>query len=146
MPRDDDPRVMVRLSPAEHATLLALCQAANVSLGGLIRVCAVRYATAAVRDVQDGSVRIRRRDVERPQGIPVEPRVSASASESVSRDARPRSVPKSKPRQPVKPIKGLRRASELVPGGTQAEWDLARQAKLNEARVRPPAKGKGRKP
>jgi hypothetical protein len=129
---------MVRLSPAEHATLLALCQAANVSLGGLMRVCAVRYASAAVRDVQDGSVRIRRRDVERPQGIPVEPRGSVSGVGVEPVLPVPRSKPK--PRQAAKPIKGLRRASELVPGGTQADWDLARQAKLNEARVRPAAK------
>lgn len=60
MPRSDEPRVMVRLSASDHETLKSMAVAANISLGGLLRECAMRYGTALARDVRDGDVVIRR--------------------------------------------------------------------------------------
>lgn len=60
MPRADDPRVMVRLTPEDHAAIKAAAAEANVSVGGLMRECAVRFAAQVAREARDGSVRIRR--------------------------------------------------------------------------------------
>jgi hypothetical protein len=138
----DRDRVMVRLSPAEFAMLDALCVSANVGLGGLLRECGLRYGASVIREVEAGSVVIRRRDGSVPRDSDSVPVREAVVVPPVSR---PRSVSKgrSKSRPAAKPIVGLKRASDLVvEGGTQADWDLARQAKLNEARVRPAKKGK----
>jgi hypothetical protein len=132
---------MVRLSPAEFAMLDALCVSANVGLGGLLRECGLRYGASVIREVEAGSVVIRRRDGSVPRDSDSVPVREAVVAPPVSRS---RSVPKgrSKGRPVVKPIEGLKRASELVGDDGPEGWALARQAKLNEARVRPAKKGK----
>lgn len=60
MPRVDDPRVVVRMSPEGMAAVQAAADLAGVSVGGLVRECAERYAASVARDVREGSVRIRR--------------------------------------------------------------------------------------
>jgi len=113
MPRDTNPRIVIRLSPAEHETLDEMCKAANVALSGFARECILRYGTAALRDLREGTIRARRRDPTKPQ-IATEP--------------------KSKQREA---IPGLMRASELLPmsGSTgpdeYADVMLARQQRLN---------------
>jgi hypothetical protein len=111
----DGERVMVRLSSDEFAMLDALCESANVGLGGLLRECGLRYGAQIIREVQEGQVVIRRRDAKRP----------------ATRVAR--SKPKTTP--------AIRRASELIPE-SQEQYFLEHQAKLNEARDRA---SKGRK-
>lgn len=51
---------MVRLSRNDYDTIKAAADFANVSMGGLLRECAVKYASAVARDVREGSVTIRR--------------------------------------------------------------------------------------
>src|SRR3954447_17022055 len=126
MPRDDDPRVVVRMTPEDHAALKATAELNDLAVGALVRECAIRYASTVARELRVSGKRLRRGNVVVPGPA--------------------RSVAKSRPvpRPAAKPIKGLRRASDLVvEGGTQADWDLARQAKLNEARVRPAKKKRG---
>jgi uncharacterized protein (DUF1778 family) len=60
MPRADEPRVMVRLSGAEHAMLKAQAESVNASLGGFIRECAVRHGGVVAREIASGSVTVRR--------------------------------------------------------------------------------------
>lgn len=60
MPKRDEPRVMVRLSPEDEAVIKAAARYANVAVAGLIRECAVRYAAAVAADVRRGSTRLRR--------------------------------------------------------------------------------------
>lgn len=60
MPKRDDPRVVVRLAPEDHEMLSALAKAANVSLGGLMRETAVKFAASVARDASRGDIQIRR--------------------------------------------------------------------------------------
>jgi hypothetical protein len=127
MPRDDDPRVVIRLTPEDLAAIRAAAAVGDVAVGALVRECAVRYASTVARELRVSGKRVRRGNVSKP-----EPAVPA------------RSVPKPKS-EPAPPIAGLKRASELVPGQDAKAWALARQAKLNEARDRgaPVKKGRG---
>jgi uncharacterized protein (DUF1778 family) len=65
MPRADDPRVMVRLTPESYAVIKEAAEGANVAVGALVRECAERYAVRVAREVAAGSVRLRRAKVER---------------------------------------------------------------------------------
>jgi hypothetical protein len=124
MPRDDDPRVVIRLTPEDLAAIRAAAAVGDVAVGALVRECAVRYASTVARELRVSGKRVRRGNVSKPEP----------------------SVPKSQPKsEPAPPIKGLKRASELVPGQDAKAWALARQAKLNEARDRgaPVKKGRG---
>jgi hypothetical protein len=107
--------------------LKATAELNDLAVGALVRECAIRYASTVARELRVSGKRLRRGNVVVPGSGPA------------------RSVAKSRPvsRSAAKPIVGLKRASDLVvEGGTQADWDLARQVKLNEARVRPAKKGK----
>jgi hypothetical protein len=127
MPRDDDPRVVVRMTPEDHAALKATAELNDLAVGALVRECAIRYASTVARELRVSGKRLRRGNVVVPGSGPA------------------RSVAKSRPvpRPAVKPIEGLRRASELVGDDGPEGWALARQAKLNEARVRPAKKKRG---
>src|SRR4051812_36637126 len=60
MPRADEPRIPVRFSRSDYDLLANIAAHANVSLGGLIRECAVRHAAEVARDVGRGTTTIRR--------------------------------------------------------------------------------------
>lgn len=60
VPRADDPRVMVRLSPEDHAAVKAAADLANCAVGALMRECAIRYASTVAADVRRGTTRLRR--------------------------------------------------------------------------------------
>jgi predicted DNA binding CopG/RHH family protein len=62
LPRKDEPRIQVRLSHTDLETLKSLADAANLSLGALIRECAMRYSGAWWRArCAMGAMEIRRR-------------------------------------------------------------------------------------
>jgi hypothetical protein len=111
VPRDDDPRVVIRLTPEDHAALKATAEINNIAVGALVRECAIRYASTVAKELRVSGKRLRRgrTDVESPGPRP------------------PRSKPKTTP--------AIRRASELIPEG-QEQYFLEHQAKLNEARNR----------
>lgn len=60
VPRSDEPRIPVRFSRPDYDLLASIATHANVSLGGLIRECAVRHAAEVARDVGRGTTTIRR--------------------------------------------------------------------------------------
>jgi hypothetical protein len=65
MPRADDPRVPVRLSKSDFATIEAAAGSVNVAVGALMRECAVRYAAVVAREIAAGNVTgLRRQRVE----------------------------------------------------------------------------------
>lgn len=88
MPRADDPRVMVRLSPEAHAAIKAAAASANVAVGALMRECAERYATTVARDVAAGNVRLRRQRVEAVPGVVRASSLVGPSSEAMARQAR----------------------------------------------------------
>lgn len=63
MPRVGDPRVVVRMSPEGFAVVKAAADRAGVSVGGLVRECAERYAASVAVEVRVGKVRLRRSSV-----------------------------------------------------------------------------------
>lgn len=65
MPREDDPRVVVRMTPAGYAAVEAAAESVNVSVGGLMRECSERYAAAVAREIAAGHLVLRRRKVEK---------------------------------------------------------------------------------
>lgn len=72
MPREGEPRVMVRLSEADAAVIEAAAMSAGVAVGALMRECAVRYAAQVAGDVAAGRIQLRRRsgassEVEKPE-------------------------------------------------------------------------------
>lgn len=81
MPRDGDPRVMVRLSPELAEALAESAQAANVAVAALVRECAERHHESVARDVREGRVRLRRGSVEavKPQVVRASSLVGPSA-------------------------------------------------------------------
>lgn len=88
MPRDGDPRVMVRLSPESYAAIKAAASSANVAVGALVRECAERYAVTVARDVAAGRVRLRRaRAQESAPVVPARSLVPASSA-ALGRQAR----------------------------------------------------------
>lgn len=60
VPREDDPRVVIRLTPEDHAMIKAAADVANVAVGALMRECAVRHAAEVAADVRRGTTRLRR--------------------------------------------------------------------------------------
>lgn len=60
MPRADDPRIMVRLTPEDHATIKAAADLGNIALSALVRECAIRYASTVAADVRQSGHRMRR--------------------------------------------------------------------------------------
>jgi hypothetical protein len=60
MPKRDEPRVMVRMTWAQHEKLTAVAESVNIGLGGLLRETGVRYGARVAREVRDGSLEIRR--------------------------------------------------------------------------------------
>jgi hypothetical protein len=64
VPRADEPRVPVRLSHSDHAAIKAAADSVNVGVAGLMRECAVRYATIVAREIAAGSITLRRQRVE----------------------------------------------------------------------------------
>src|SRR3954469_18894006 len=95
MPRDDDPRVVVRMTPEDHAALKATAELNDLAVGALVRECAIRYASTVARELRVSGKRLRRGNVVVPGPA------RSVAKRPVSRPA-------------AKPIKGLRRASDLV--------------------------------
>lgn len=65
MPREDEPRLVVRFSKADFAVVEAAASAANVAVGALVRQCAVRYAGEVASAVGRGEVTgLRRQRIE----------------------------------------------------------------------------------
>jgi uncharacterized protein (DUF1778 family) len=60
MPRDGDPRVMVRMTPEDHAAIKAAADLGNIAVGALMRECAIRYASTVAADVRTSGKRLRR--------------------------------------------------------------------------------------
>jgi uncharacterized protein (DUF1778 family) len=60
MPRADDPRVVIRLTPEDHAAIKAAADIGNIAVGALVRECAIRYCSTVAADVRRGSTRLRR--------------------------------------------------------------------------------------
>lgn len=84
VPKRDDPRVVVRMSPEDHELLSALAKSANVSLGGLIRETAVKFAASIARDARRGDITIRRAkavEAVRGQVVPASAIVRSPAEE-----------------------------------------------------------------
>lgn len=65
MPRKDDPRVVVRMTPAGYAAVEAAAASVNVNVGGLMRECSERYAAAVAREIAAGNLTLRRAKVEK---------------------------------------------------------------------------------
>lgn len=63
MPRADDPRIVVRMSPQGFRAIKAAADSVNVAVSGLVRECAERYAVDIAREVAAGRVTIRRNSV-----------------------------------------------------------------------------------
>jgi hypothetical protein len=116
------------MTPEDHAALKATAELNDLAVGALVRECAIRYASTVARELRVSGKRLRRGNV--VPGVEV-PRSVAKGR-----------VPRPKQGRVVAPVEGLRRASELVGDDGPEGWALARQAKLNEARVRPAKKGK----
>jgi hypothetical protein len=68
MPRDDDPRVVVRFTKPGFAAVEAAAASVGVSVGGLVRECAERHAADVAADVSAGRVTIRRRSASSDSG------------------------------------------------------------------------------
>lgn len=60
MPRADDPRVMVRMTPEDHAAIKAAADLGNIAVGALMRECAIRYASTVAAEVRTSGKRLRR--------------------------------------------------------------------------------------
>jgi hypothetical protein len=91
LPRKDEPRIQVRLSHTDLETLKSLADAANLSLGALIRECAMRYSSAVVRDVRAGTIQLRRQHAVEATGGQVQPAsalVVSSAALALERQRR----------------------------------------------------------
>jgi urocanate hydratase len=74
VPRDGDPRVVVRLSPELAVALGESARSANVAVAALVRECAERFHEVVAREVASGAVRLRRARVEvAAQAAPVVP-------------------------------------------------------------------------
>jgi hypothetical protein len=83
MPRADDPRVVVRMSPSGYALVKAVADRVGVSVGGLMRECAERHAASVARQVEAGEIVLRRNSVPGPEaatGVGVAPVLSRPGS------------------------------------------------------------------
>lgn len=87
MPRADDPRIVVRMSPQGFRAIKAAADSVNVAVSGLVRECAERYAVDIAREVAAGRVTIRRNSV--PDAVTgpsavTAPRLSPASSDAMS--------------------------------------------------------------
>jgi hypothetical protein len=84
MPRADDPRVMVRLTPEDHAAIKAAADLGNIAVAALIRECAIRYCSTVATDVRQTGKRLRRAkavEAVRGQVVPASSIVRAPAED-----------------------------------------------------------------
>jgi len=91
MPRADDPRVVVRMSPSGYALVKAVADRVGVSVGGLMRECAERHAASVARQVEAGEITLRRNAgpdvVTGPPAVVAAP-LSRPSGDALSRQAR----------------------------------------------------------
>jgi hypothetical protein len=59
--------VPVRLSHADYAVIETAAKSCNVGMAGLMRECAVRYASAVAREVSAGNITLRRQRIEKAE-------------------------------------------------------------------------------
>lgn len=109
MPREGDPRIILRLSETDKAVIEAAAAAANVAVGALVRECAVRYAGTVARQIASGEVSgLRRQRVEKAEASAPVVRASSLVESEADRVGRER-------QERVNAMTARARASRSVP-------------------------------
>jgi hypothetical protein len=111
VPREGDPRIIVRLSRTDAAVIEAAASEANVAVGALVRECAVRYAGTVARQIASGEVTgLRRQRIEVAEAAAPVVRASVLVESEADRVGRER-------QERVNAMTARARASRKPPAG-----------------------------